>query len=214
MKPGDIEHVREKLKLSNIALPSSELERQIHLSAVQQAQYNKSMNGSGFGVGSKITSFASAFASLMITLGTLAMMHHAIQPEAVDPVALTSKTRVLDVEFISLDAPQPKDYRIARPEREFIALIAPTQSQRDRIIRTQELPKADDVLAKMQLPLGSDELGVKYQLQDAFSDIQYLITNNDLTDARSRYYSLVQSCSSCELPTMLEVLLIDSQAPS
>ena len=97
---------------------------------------------------------------------------------------------------------------------ELIAQIAPTQQQRNGILRTLELPKADDVIAKMELAVTSERSYVESELSSAFSEIESLIVDDNLRDARSRYYDLVQSCQSCELPAMLELLMIDSAAPS
>ena len=213
MKTDDINLISAKLKDHKLAGPSRDLDNQINTVARQQAEQNRLKNNTGF-MSAMSTNLVAIAASLVITLGLFFMMHQAIQPPQSTQNNLVKKTSIDDIKFISADDPKPKDYRIARPEMELIAQIAPTQQQRNGILRTLELPKADDVIAKMELAVTSERSHVESELSSAFSEIESLIVDDNLRDARSRYYDLVQSCQSCELPAMLELLMIDSAAPS
>ena len=213
MKTDDVNLISAKLKDHKLAGPSLDLDNQINTIARQQAEQNRLKNNTGF-VSAMSTNLVAIAASLVITLGLFFMMHQAIQPPQSTQNNLVKKTSIDDIKFISADDPKPKDYRIARPEMELIAQIAPTQQQRNGILRTLELPKADDVIAKMELAVTSERSYVESELSSAFSEIESLIVDDNLRDARSRYYDLVQSCRSCELPAMLELLMIDSAAPS
>lgn len=212
MNVDDMNLISTKLKADELNGPSLELDSQILASASSQAVRNKNLNCKAIESNNRLSNLAAVAASVVITFGLFLIMHQAIQPDEINRIA--TKTSINDIKFINANDPKPKNYRIARPEMELIANIAPTQQQRDGILRTLELPKADEVLAKMELAYSPQRSVVENELTDAFSEIENLIVNDQLSDARSRYYDLVQSCQSCELPMMLELLIIDSAAAS
>ena len=217
MNADDLKLIRTKLKLNELSGPSVGLDNQIHRSAAEQAQRNKNIKSRrDFGGlnSHKVSSFLAAAASLVITMGLFVMMHQAIQPKVAYNNELAVQPSVYDIKFVNIDEDLPKEYRIARPEMELIARLAPTQQERDRILRNLDMPAPEQVMANMQLSYASNRNDIESKLALAFADIDDLIISDDLSDARSRYYALVQSCADCELPTLLEVLMLDSAAPT
>lgn len=210
MNSNDIEFVRTKFQEQSLPGPSKSLDEEICHLANQQAVRNRNMNGHSF----RLSHLAAATASVVITLGLFTAMYQVIQPQQPDSSIAVSGTSYEDLKFISLDEPQLKDYRIPRPERELLARVAPTQDQRDEILRNMELPEPHQIVAKMELLLENQRTNIEGELALAFSDIELSILNDELRNARSRYYALLQVCQTCDLPNTLEVLMINSVAPT
>ena len=158
-----------------------------------------------------INSLASAALSITICGGVLLGMSQVIslQPKPVPDILTPPLASSLTIELgpggsTTSDAIDRSSVLI-KPE------LPPQfegRTKQDQLLANLELPSVQTLLEGKEFSFADERSRTEESLRDALADINHMLRNGDLNDARDRYDKLRRSCSVCNLPSSLEALAL------
>ncbi|RBP48935.1 hypothetical protein [Arenicella xantha] len=151
--------------------------------------------------------------AIVMTFGILLAMGHWLAVEPVAPIAQPNTNRLpFDTNGIEQDATESHQERILPPQ--FVAAQPQpidTQYDRDQVLKIYPLPDTRMVIASMQFELEHQRIAATGNIELALNEINLMIKQGQLNDARQRYDTLRDECRYCGLPSSLEVLVLNHQ---
>lgn len=153
--------------------------------------------------------------AVVMTLGLLLAMGQWLSVEPIAPVVKRS-SQVLPIDLEARqNAPveNAQEPRIALPQ--LTRVLPPpinTQLKRDRVLTIYPLPDSRAVVASMTFELEQQRVAASENIQLALNDINLMLKQGQLNDARQRYDALRNQCPYCVLPDSLELLVLNHQA--
>ena len=150
---------------------------------------------------------ATAFSALMLTaimMFGLAEMISVTAPEA--PIAETPNQFQVPTDTEQDDSKQNRSYAgyvepTKRPEK-----FAGSSNFDDDLLSDITLPSTQQLLDNMRLPMSQDRLNAEQTITHALAEINHLLKDGNLRNARLRYQKLREGCQPCKLPQTLEAL--------
>lgn len=203
MTEQQIKQLKSILAATTDEQNSAELDNTILRSAKQLASQRKP-----FWNWSSLSTVGSAALAVLVTVTAFWTMSFALKPtEFIPPVATINQEIEFEVKPQTIAPAAQDNLIITRPEEPPLYQRSSDETKK-QILASLGLLNTDKLLDNMPFPLAKDRQSAKLALNTAMADINKMLSDGQVKDARKRYDRLRRSCQVCTLPLTLEALAL------
>lgn len=209
MTEQQINNLGKILASSETIESSSQLDKIILTAAHQNKPIKKSFslfNGFHF----QPLSFASSVVlSIAFTIFIFAGMGQLI---SIEHPSLANEELTPNNQTLAVTEKKSTSVESATLKPEIISQAPMTPKARDQLLVEMALPDTKYLLNRMEFSFIEERDQAETSITAALGDIQLMIADGELNDARQRYERLRRSCETCSLPVTLEALVLNANA--